>query len=221
MKVSLVALKIRQCFEHGLEHLIGGNDVIKAHQRNGIADTRVMRIEGHDIGNAHCLQLLQCYSAVERLAVVAAVLSAAVEDRHDDVDSVCLAGCCLNDALEILEMIVRAHGILHAEVVIGHAVVAHVGDDEQILAADGLLDHALAVTGGETRALTLYEEGIGLETALVCPFHEIIIDLVSKLGGTVHSNQAQRCDIGLVVKQNFIIRTHTFSPSGAARGFLP
>ena len=114
-----------------------------------------MSIKGDDVLDAHGLQLLQSERAVEALAVVAAVLAAAEEDRHDYAQTVRLAAGRLDETLEILEMIVRAHAVLLAEHVVLAAVVSHVDEKIKIHPTDGILDQALAVAGLKAGAFAI------------------------------------------------------------------
>ena len=91
--------QVRNVVEHCLQYLIRRYDIVEAHQRNSIANSRVMCIKCNDIGNAHLFQFLQCTSTVQRFSVVSPVLSATVENRHDDIDTVCLTAGSLNDSL--------------------------------------------------------------------------------------------------------------------------
>ena len=74
------------------------------------------------------------------------MLSAAVEYRHDNADTVSLTACSLDYSLEILEMIVGRHSILMTEVVILYVIISYVNDYEKVFSADGRLDKALSVT---------------------------------------------------------------------------
>ena len=92
-------------------------------------------------------------------------------------------------------MIVGRHCVLHSEIVILYAVVADINDDKEILAADSGLDESLAVTRRKTGAFALNEEGIDIYAALSCPVNEVIVDLLTKLGNAVHSDDTDRCNI--------------------------
>ena len=121
------------------------------------------------------------------------MLSAAVEDRHDDVDPVCFAGCSLDDALEILVVIVRGHGIFPAEHLVLAVVISHVYQNEQILAPDGGLDQTLAVSGSKTGALGTDEESIRILLLVYEPAHQVPVDLVTKLRCAFCGDQPQGC----------------------------
>ena len=137
---------MRNGLEHCLQNLIRGHHVVKAHERDGVVYPGIMRIYGQDIINAHALQLLQGACAVQRFPVVPAVLTAAVQDRHDNVDAVCLTAGCLNDTLQILIVIVRRHAVFLIEHLILDIIISYIYENEQILATDGGLDQSLAVT---------------------------------------------------------------------------
>lgn len=98
-EIILVGREVREILEELFQHLICRHQVVKAHDRHGVLHARVVRVKGEQIRNAHLLQLLQHVCAVERLAVAAAVLAAAVQQRHDDVHAVRFAARRLNQAL--------------------------------------------------------------------------------------------------------------------------
>lgn len=152
-----------------------------------------MCVESQNVGNAHLLKLLQHVCAVQRLAVAAAVLTAAVKQRHHDVNAVCLTTCRLNETLQILIMVIRGHVVLVAEVVVGQAVIAYVYNKEQVIAAHGRLDKTLAVAGRETRAAVFDDERVHIHTGTLCPTHQMGLNLFGKLTRTGKRYDAKRC----------------------------
>ena len=105
-----------------------------------------MGVEGYQIGDSHGMKLLQHACAVEGFPEVAFVLTAAVEDRHDDGDPMSLSSCCLNKSFEILIVVVRRHVVFVAEQVVGTSVVAYIYENVHISAADSLVYHTLGVS---------------------------------------------------------------------------
>ena len=97
-------------------------------------------------------------------------------------------------------MVVRRHSILHSEVIVLYAVVSDIDDDEKILAANGRLDIAFAVTRRKSGAFALNKEGINVDAALSGPVNEVIVDLFSKFCNAVHCYDADRCNIGITAE---------------------
>ena len=189
---------------HGLEHLVGRHDAFKAAQRDGVLHARIVRVEGDDVGNAHRDQLLEHHGAVHGLAGGAAMLAAFVEHRHDDVDAVSLSADRRDDALEIGVVLVRRHRNLSAIELVGALIRAHVADDEQIIAANGILNHALALAGAEARAVRFQQEAVLIRAVeavellvggrVHLPVHQILVDPAAHFLAAVHGDDAQRRD---------------------------
>ena len=176
-----VGLQVGIAAEQSLQRLVGGNNVVKAHDRHGVLHAGVVRVKGDDVGNAQLAQLLKGHGTVQGFAVIAPVLAAAVQQGHDDVDAVCFAARRLDDPLQILKMVVGGHGVFLAEQLVGAAVIAHIHQDEQVVTANAGFDDALAVTGGEAGTLRLHQE-IGLRSAaLLRPGHQMAVDLFPQL----------------------------------------
>ena len=95
--------------KHSLDHLIRASDVLKAVKRDGILYSRVVRIEGDEVGNTHIDELLKRKSTVERLSTGSLMLSALVEHGHNYADPSCLTAYCADNTLKILEMVVGTH----------------------------------------------------------------------------------------------------------------
>ena len=128
------------------------------------------------------------------------MLAAAVQAGHDDRHAVCLAGHGLDEALQVCEMVVGREVVLVAEQVVGHAVVARIDNDEDIVAADGLLDQALCVAALEAGALAGDDEAILLHTGRLCPLDKVSVDEVGQLLCTGAGQQTQICNAGLLKK---------------------
>ena len=201
-----VGMNVGDAGEQLFEHLIGRHQIVKAHQRDGVLHTGVVSIEGDDVGDSHALQLLQSGRAVERLAVVAAMLTAAVEDRHDHVDPVRLAAGRLDDTLEILKMVVGRHHVFLAEHGVGAVVVAYVHHDEQVHAAHAFTQHTLAVARRKARAARLDQKILRIHTAVLCPAYQIAVDFPAEILSPSHGYDLQRCDASLTILKNGLCR---------------
>ena len=157
-----------------------------------------MCIEGDDVLDTHSLQLLQGHRAVQTLAGHAAVLTAAVQAGHDDGHTVCLARHSLNEALEVGEVVVGRQVVLIVEQLVGHAVVAGIDHDENIVAAHRLLDQTLGIAALEAGAGALDDKAIGLVSGLSGPAHQMLVDEVGQLLGARAGDEAQVGDLRLV-----------------------
>ena len=133
-----------------------------------------MCIEGDDVLDAHGLQLLQSHSAVQTLTGHAAVLTATVQAGHDDRHTVCLTGHGLDEAFQVGEVVIRRQVVLIVEQLVGHAVVAGINNDENIVAAHRLLDQTLGVAALEAGAGALDDKAIGLVAGLAGPAHQML-----------------------------------------------
>ena len=141
--------------EKALDELINGLDCLEAGERDRILYAGIMCVKGDDVVNAHADQLLQGDGTVKRFPGGAAVLTALIEEGHDDGDAARLAADGGDDPLQILEVVIRRHMICLAVQGVGHAVVAHVHHDVEIHAADGLLQHALGFSIAESGDISL------------------------------------------------------------------
>ena len=199
-ELLLVEADLRVLLQQALEDLIGRHRVVEAEQGHGVLDAGVVCVKGDDVLYAHGLQLLQGHSAVQALADDAAMLAAAVQAGHDDRHAVCLAGHGLDEALQVCEMVVGREVVLVTEQVVGHAVVARIDNDEDIVAADGLLDQTLCVAALEAGALAGDDEAILLHTGRLCPLDKVSVDEVGQLLCTGAGQQTQICNAGLLKK---------------------
>ena len=143
-QVILVDLKIRGGSQKGLDELIGGHYIFKAAYRDGVLNAGVMGVKGNDVRDPVLDQLLQCESAVQRLAAVALMLAGLIKEGHDHVDTCSLSGRSGNETLKILVMIIRRHGYHASSQIILDAVVADVNEEVKIRTADRFLKSTLS-----------------------------------------------------------------------------
>ena len=85
------------------------------------------------------------------------MLTALIEERHDDVDTMCLAGSCSDDTLQILIVVIRRVVVLHTAELVGHAPVGDIGHEIQIKTTNRLIDDGLCFAGSETGVLSFDE----------------------------------------------------------------
>ena len=186
-----VQLEVGNGAEHGFQHLIGRHHVVKAHQGHGVLHAGVVGVKGDDVGDAHGLQLLQRDGAVQAFPVGAAVLAAAVQQRHNDAHALGFAAGGLDQTFQVLEMVVRGHKVLMAENLVFLVVIAHVYDEIDIVAAHGGADEALAVAGGKAGAFALDDKRVLAHPGLLRPAEQVTVDLGGELLGAGHGNQAE------------------------------
>ena len=105
--VIAVDLQVLDCAQKALDELIGGGDRLKSVQRDCVLHTRIMSVKGNDIVHSHAYQLLQGKGTVQRLPSIALMLTALIEERHDDIDPPALAADGRDHPLQILKMVVR------------------------------------------------------------------------------------------------------------------
>ena len=74
--------------EQGLYKLVGGHEVVKAVERDGVLHSGVMGVKGDNGFDPHGHQLFQSHGAVKRFPVRFFVLAAFVEKRHDHINPV-------------------------------------------------------------------------------------------------------------------------------------
>ena len=139
------------------QYLIVWDDVVKAHQRYCVFDHWRVGVEGYQIGDSHGMKLLQHTCAVEGFPEVAFVLTAAVEDRHDDGDPMSLSSCRLDKSLEILIVVVRRHVVEMTADSIGKAVIAYICHNKKICTADRFSEDAFCFSGSKTRAAAVHQ----------------------------------------------------------------
>ena len=90
------------------------------------------------------------------------MLTALIEVGHDDRNALGLLALGGDDALEVLEVVVRRHGHFHAVHAVGIGVIRHVAEDVQVVSTDALPQHGLALARGETRAIGIQQEAFAL-----------------------------------------------------------
>lgn len=120
--------------EHGLEHLVRGHQVVKAHQGHGVLHPGVVGVKGDHVVHTHVLQLLQGKGAVQRLPVASAVLPPAIEQGHHHGQAVGLAHGRLDQPLQVLKMVIGRHVVFLAKILVCAAVVAHIHNKVQVIA---------------------------------------------------------------------------------------
>ena len=182
---------VRERPEHGLEHLIRGHQVVKAHQGHCIGHPRIVGVKGDHVFHAHALQLLQGEGAVQGLTIASSVLPSAVKQGHHHGDAVGLAHSRLNQPLQVLIVVIGGHVILFAKVLVGAAVVAHIHHKVQVIASHRALQDALAVAGGEPGTAASNAESVNVHSRLFRPAHQVRLNLVGKFFGALQGHYAQ------------------------------
>lgn len=109
------------------------------------------------------------------------MLSAFIEERHDDVDTSGLAVAGGDDTLQILVVVIRRHVVGIAVHVVSNTMIAYIGENEQILTADGLADLRFGFTASETGHIHVYEI-VALDIAVKgrIVFHFVIMDTLTE-----------------------------------------
>ena len=74
----LVYCDVPEFLCNGLDKLIRRLEVVKAAERDGVVNPRVMCIEGDDVAHTHSCQLLQCKCCVEGFELGTLVLPALI-----------------------------------------------------------------------------------------------------------------------------------------------
>ena len=140
------------------------------------------------------------------------MLTAAVQAGHDNGHTVCLAGHCLDQALEVGKVVIRGEVVLVTEQVVGNAVIARIDNDKDIVAAHRLPDQALCVTALEAGALAGNDKAILLHACGLCPFHQMLVDQLGQLLCTGAGQQTQVCHAGFLEKCHRIdLVGHTYN----------
>ena len=109
------------------------------------------------------------------------MLSAFIEERHDDVDTSGFAVASGDDTLQILVVVIRRHVVGIAVHVVSNTMIAYIGENEQILTADGLADLRFGFTASETGHIHVYEI-VALDIAVKgrIVFHFVIMDTLTE-----------------------------------------
>ena len=114
-------------------------NIVKAVKRNRIVNAGIVSVERYYILNAHCHKLLQRHCAVHGFAGGSSVLSAFIKHRHYNGYSSRLAAERRYYALQILVMVIGAHGDGLTVHFIGYAVIKAVADDVCVKSSGGVL----------------------------------------------------------------------------------
>ena len=160
-----------------------------------------MSIKGNNVLNAHGAQLLQSVSAVQAFAADAAMLAAAIQTGHDHADAMRTAGNSLDQADQILEMVIRGKMVFVTKQVVGHAVVARIDKNVDIIATSGSLDKAFSITGLETRAVRRNDESVHIHSHFTRPTHQMAVYQVAKFLCTRAGQQCQISDRGFFAEK--------------------
>ena len=170
-----------------------------------------MSIKGDDVAHTHGLQLLQGHSAVQTFAHHTAMLTAAVQAGHNNRHTVCLAGHCLDQALQVGEVIVRRHVVLVVEQLVGHTVIAGIDHDEDIVAAHRLLHQTLGIATLEAGAVARNNEGLFVNSGSLGPADQMLVDQAGQFLCTGAGDQPHICHAGLLkerLRGNFNRHSH-------------
>ena len=112
-----------------------------------------------------------------------------------------LAAGGLDQALQVLVVVVGAHAVFRAEQPVLAAVVAHIHHEVEVVTANGVLDHALAVAGRKTGALAGDDEGLLVEAFAVGPTDQVAVDQRGQFVGAGGGDQAKVCNAVAVNKK--------------------
>ena len=162
-----------------------------------------MGIEGQNVGNAHIDQFMQGHRAVQALSACPAVLTAFIQEGHDDVDALCFAGHGGDDSLEVLEMIVGGHGNGLPVHLISDVVGADIHDDIDVIAADAFFQDAFGFPGPEPGTGGLDQERIPVPAShgiivfvlnfhIVVPFLQPGVYALTDIFTSSHRDDAER-----------------------------
>ena len=102
-----VNLQIFNGSQKSFYKLISRTYRLESAERDCILYTRIVRIECNDIVYAHAYQLLQCQCTVQRLSSASLMLTALVQEWHNDINTSCLTTNGSNNSLQVLIMVIR------------------------------------------------------------------------------------------------------------------
>ena len=74
------------------------------------------------------------------------MLTAFVEERHDDIDTACLSANGSNNTFQILKMIIRGHMVGTSVQGVSQAVIADINHQINIFSSDGLREDSLGLS---------------------------------------------------------------------------
>ena len=106
-QMVIVDLDVIYAVQDAFYELVSRLNGIESVKRDRILYTRIMCIEGDDVVNTHADQLLKCQCAVHGLTCSTSVLTALIQERHDNSDSSCFTICCSDHTFQILIVIIR------------------------------------------------------------------------------------------------------------------
>ena len=107
----------------------------------------------------------------------------------------------LDQADQILEMVIRGKMVFVTKQVVGHAVVARIDKNVDIIATSGSLDKALSITGLETRAVRRNDESVHIHSHFTRPAYQMAVYQVAKLLCTRAGQQCQISDRGFFAEK--------------------
>ena len=220
----LVELHIRCIAQNIFDELVSRLNGFESMQRNRVLYTRIVGVEGDNVLYAHRGQLLQAECAVERLSSGSFMLTAFVQEWHNNIDSTGFSTDSCNDTLQILEMVIRRHVVCVAAKRIRQTVIADIKQNVDIISADRFVDDTFCLSRTETRNLRLNDIAVALIafvggnvflskfiSASFSPLNQVIVDFFSKCGAAVQRNQSQSSD-WQCVKMSFSSLTHALVP---------
>ena len=129
-----------------LDELVRWLNSFKAMEGSGILYTGIVSVKGDNVFNAHAGKLLQGCCAVQGLTAHTFALTALVQIGHNDVDPAGFSADSADNALEILEVIVRRHQVGKAADAVSKAVIAHIYHQIDIVSPDGFRDNRFALS---------------------------------------------------------------------------
>ena len=95
------------------------------------------------------------------------MLSALIEEWHDDSDSSCLTAYSSDDSLKILVVVIRGHVVYISGHLVGERVVCHIDHAENIGSANRFIYDSLCFTASETRACAVEKVGVNIVAAVL------------------------------------------------------
>ena len=191
--------------KQSFDELVSGPHRLETVQRDGVLDPGVMCVKGDNIVDTHVDEFLQGDGAVQRFSGSALMLSALIQERHDDSDSSGFTADRGDDPLEVLVVVIRRHAILLPAEGISHAVIAHIDHDIEIISPDRFLNNAFRLPGAEPRNIHIEQIGAALVPGkgertfmlifpLCAPFDEIVVYLFPQCLTAFQGNDAKRTD---------------------------
>ena len=109
-----------------------------------------MSVKGDEVSNTHIAQFFQSVSTIQGLTAGSSVLSALVEEGHDNVDTTSLAFAGCDNTFQILIVIIGRHVVRITVHFIGNTVVADINENKYIFTADTFAKASFCFAGTET-----------------------------------------------------------------------